>query len=53
MCHEHTDRTWVWQPESETDDDDVEAADDDELPAFLREEAATETELVTDGGDEE
>ena len=52
MCHEHADRTWVWQRESERDDD-VEAADDDELPAFLREEATTETELVTDGGDEE
>ena len=50
MCHEHGDRSWVWQQEPETVDDTEET--DDELPEFLREEAATETELVTDGGDE-
>jgi hypothetical protein len=52
MCHDRGERPWVWQRESEQADDEPTEDADDELPAFLREEATTETELVTDGGDE-
>ena len=44
MCH-HRERSWT---EATTDD---EATDEEELPSFLNEEA-TETEVLTDGGDE-
>jgi len=46
MCHEYTEREWVWEP-----DDADEAAEDDELPEYLNEETETTSELVTDGGD--
>lgn len=43
MCHHHGTRDW-------SRDADEENA---ETPSFLNEESSTETEVLTDGGDEE
>jgi hypothetical protein len=46
MCH-HRERSWT----EATADDEATDEDEEELPSFLSEEA-TETEVLTDGGDE-
>ncbi|WP_336336370.1 hypothetical protein [Haloarcula brevis] len=46
MCH-HRERSWT----EATADDEATDEDEAELPSFLNE-AATETEVLTDGGDE-
>jgi len=45
MCH-HRERSWT-----EATADDEATDEEEELPSFLNEEA-TETEVLTDGGDE-
>jgi hypothetical protein len=44
MCHGHVPRDWSEDEQTSADDSD---------PAFLNEESSVESELVTDGGDEE
>ncbi|MEF8814794.1 MAG: hypothetical protein V5A55_13390 [Halovenus sp.] len=43
MCHEHIPHDWRSEEETTEEESD---------PSFLNEEADTEVELVTDGGDE-
>jgi len=50
MCH-HYERDTSWWSER-TDDEEVDAADDDWMPESFEEERDVEVELVTDGGDE-
>ncbi|WP_191906091.1 MULTISPECIES: hypothetical protein [unclassified Haloarcula] len=46
MCH-HRERSWT----EATADDEATDGDEEELPSFLNDEV-TETEVLTDGGDE-
>ncbi|MFB6150683.1 MAG: hypothetical protein ABEJ40_02645 [Haloarculaceae archaeon] len=46
MCHEYTRRAWNDDSgESETD------SEDEDVPAFLNEEAGDDVEVLTDGGE--
>jgi len=44
MCHEHIPRDWRFEEET--------ADEEESESSFLNEEADTEVELITDGGDE-
>jgi nucleosome binding factor SPN SPT16 subunit len=50
MCHFH--ESGEWNRARKRDSDDADDADD-EIPSFLTEEADTDVEVLTDGGNDE